>query len=173
MQCVAVCCTELQWSSVVRFHSRQEHIQRAAVCCNDLALRVFTHVSSIFSAIQYGALWCTMLHCIASSRQQHLQCIAVWCNAMGWLRIVGSIKLWVSFAEYWLFCRALLQKRPIILSILLTKATPYGVPSLFSLQHYPQLLRSLLVHVEPVDFGIKFVISVWLSWFVNTQHWWK
>ena len=43
---------------------------------------------------------------------------------MGWLRSVGSIKLHVSFAEYPLFCRALLQKRPIILSILLTKATP-------------------------------------------------
>jgi len=38
---------------------------------------------------------------------------------------VGSIKLYVSFAEYSLFYRVLLQKRPIILSILLTKATPY------------------------------------------------
>jgi len=45
-------------------------------------------------------------------------------GGMGWLRSVGSIKLLVSFAEYCLFCRALLQKRPIILSILLTKATP-------------------------------------------------
>ena len=44
---------------------------------------------------------------------------------MGWLRLVGSIKLQVSFVEYHLFYRALLQKRPIILSILLTKATPY------------------------------------------------
>ena len=33
---------------------------------------------------------------------------------MGWLRLVGSIKLQVSSAEYRLFCRALLQKRPII-----------------------------------------------------------
>jgi len=46
---------------------------------------------------------------------------------MGWLRSVGSIKLQVSFAEYRLFYRALLQKRPTILSIILTKATPYGV----------------------------------------------
>jgi len=44
---------------------------------------------------------------------------------MGWLRSVGSMKLQVSFAEYRLFYRALLQKRPIILSILLTKATPW------------------------------------------------
>jgi len=32
----------------------------------------------------------------------------------GWLRLVGSLKLQVSFAEYSLFHRALLQKRPII-----------------------------------------------------------
>jgi len=44
---------------------------------------------------------------------------------MGWLQLVGSIKLQVSSAEYRLFYRALLQKRPIILSILLTEATPY------------------------------------------------
>jgi len=36
-----------------------------------------------------------------------------------WQRLAGSlIKLYVSFAEYCLFDRALLQKRPIILSIL-------------------------------------------------------
>jgi len=37
------------------------------------------------------------------------------CPDMRWLRFVGSLKLHVSFAEYSLFCRALLQKRPIIL----------------------------------------------------------
>ena len=43
---------------------------------------------------------------------------------VGWLRLVGSIKLQVSFAEYHLFYRALLQKRPQNLSILLSEATP-------------------------------------------------
>ena len=43
---------------------------------------------------------------------------------MGRLRLVGSWKLHVSFAEYSLFCRALLQKRPIILRSLLIEATP-------------------------------------------------
>jgi len=43
----------------------------------------------------------------------------------GWLRLVGSIKVQVSFAEYCLFYRALLQKRLINLSILLNKSTPY------------------------------------------------
>ena len=44
---------------------------------------------------------------------------------MGWLRLVGSLKLQVFFAEYSLFYRALLQKRPIILRSLLIGATPY------------------------------------------------
>ena len=43
---------------------------------------------------------------------------------MGWLRLVGSLKLQVSFAEYSLFYRALLQERPIILRSLLIAATP-------------------------------------------------
>jgi len=43
---------------------------------------------------------------------------------MGWLRLVGSLKVYVSFAEYSLFQRVLLQKRPIILRSLLIVATP-------------------------------------------------
>ena len=43
---------------------------------------------------------------------------------MGWLRLVGSLKLQVSFAEYSLFYRALSQKRPTILRSLLIVATP-------------------------------------------------
>ena len=46
-------------------------------------------------------------------------------TGMGWLRLVGSLKWQVSFAEYRLFYRALLQKRPIIVRSLLTIATPY------------------------------------------------
>jgi len=44
---------------------------------------------------------------------------------MGWLRLVGSLKLQVSFAEYRLFYRAFVQKRHVILRSLLTKATPW------------------------------------------------
>jgi len=43
---------------------------------------------------------------------------------MGWLRLVGSSKFQVFLAEYSLFCRALLQKRPMILRSLLIVATP-------------------------------------------------
>jgi len=42
---------------------------------------------------------------------------------MGWLRLVGSLKLQVSFEEYCVFYRALLQKRPIMLRSLLIEAT--------------------------------------------------
>jgi len=44
---------------------------------------------------------------------------------MGLLRLVGSLKLQVSFAEYSLFHRAPLQKRPVNLRSLLIVATPY------------------------------------------------
>jgi len=47
---------------------------------------------------------------------------------MGWLRSVGSFKLYVSFAEYRLFYRALLQTRLMILRSLLIEATPYPCP---------------------------------------------
>jgi len=44
---------------------------------------------------------------------------------MGWLWLVGSIKSWVSFAKESYKRDNILQKRPIILSILPTVATPY------------------------------------------------
>jgi len=46
---------------------------------------------------------------------------------MGWLQLVGSFKLYVSFAEYILFYRALLQQRPTNLRSLLIVATPYEI----------------------------------------------
>ena len=51
--------------------------------------------------------------------------VCMGCGSMRWLRLVGSLKLSVSFAEYRLFYRSLLQKTPIILRSLLTEATPY------------------------------------------------
>ena len=50
-------------------------------------------------------------------------------SAMRWLRLVGSLKSWVSFAEYCLFYWALLQKRPIILRSLLIVATQHHLLS--------------------------------------------
>ena len=52
-------------------------------------------------------------------------CICRLMSDMGWLRLVGCLKIYVSLQNIGLFCRALLQKRPILLSILLIVATPY------------------------------------------------
>ena len=46
---------------------------------------------------------------------------------MGWLRLVGSLKLQVSSAKEPYKTDDILQKRPIILRSLLTAATPYAV----------------------------------------------
>ena len=70
---------------------------------------------------------------------------------MGWLRSVGSIKWQVSFEEYRLFHGALLQKRPIILSILLTKATPYQVMS--------HVWRSHVTHMNESCRTYEWVVS--------------
>jgi len=47
--------------------------------------------------------------------------------AMGWLRLVGSLKSQVSFVKETYKRDDILQKRPIILRSLLIVATPYGV----------------------------------------------
>ena len=46
-------------------------------------------------------------------------------DAIGWLRLVGSLKLYVSFAKEPLKRDDILQKRLIILRSLLIVATPY------------------------------------------------
>jgi len=66
-------------------------------------------------------------------------------TSMGSLRLVGSSKLQVSFAEYRLFYRALLQKRHIILRSLLIVATPHEkkIDVCFSRQLYRSLIYML------------------------------
>jgi len=78
----------------------------------DLAQSCVWHGSSIFDSTQsYVRL---LIHMSSYSY-------------MGWLRLVGSLKLQVSFAEYGLFYRALLQKRPIVSRSLRIVATPYDI----------------------------------------------
>jgi len=48
-------------------------------------------------------------------------------RGVGWLWLVGSIKLQVAFAKEPYKRENILQKKPIIQSILLTVANPYGV----------------------------------------------
>ena len=78
------------------------------------------HTATHCNTPQHTATHCNTLQHTATHAAAGVHYIHI-----GWLRSVGSIKLQVSFADYGLFYRALLQKRPIILSILLAKATPY------------------------------------------------
>jgi len=64
---------------------------------------------------------------------------------MGWLRLVGSLKSQVCCAECSLFCRALLQKRPIILRSLLIVATIYTCASCILCLVFVRLCRMLCV----------------------------
>jgi len=61
----------------------------------------------------------------------------IWVTHMGWLRLVGSLKVEVSFSEYSLLNRALLQKRPIIVWSLLIQATPYELLMIWDPQPTP------------------------------------
>ena len=83
------------------------------------------------STLQHMARHCTILHCTAVHYHTlHHTATQTATNysivaGYGWLQVVVSLKLQVSFAGYILFYRALLQKRTIILRSLLIVATPY------------------------------------------------
>jgi len=84
---------------------------------------------------------------------------------MGWLRLVGSLQLYVSSAKEPYQRDYILQKRPIILKSVLSEATPYAFSSdescashiiaeysLFCravLQKRPIILKSLLIAAIP------------------------
>ena len=74
----------------------------------------------------------TATHCNTLQHLQHLQhsathtvvaCLSS-CHCMGWLRLVGSFKLYVSFAKEPHKIDYILRKRPTILRSLLIVATP-------------------------------------------------
>jgi len=80
---------------------------------------------------------------------------------MGWLRLVGSLKLQVSFAEYSLFYRALLQQRPIIWRGLLIVATPsYVLCILLGVSHTSPSQLQVSFAKEPY----KLCISLGNTW---------
>ena len=80
---------------------------------------MMVHISCIICAtlcyIKYNIYICVQHVCLLQSAR---------ILDMGWLRLVGSFKLQVSFAEYSFFYRALLQKRPINSRSLIIVATP-------------------------------------------------
>jgi len=79
-----------------------EFVTHSYVCVRDDTSAMSICHLHVWSHVFICACACVWIH----QATQHMN--------MGWLRSVGSIKLYVSFAEYRLFYRSLLQKRPII-----------------------------------------------------------
>ena len=61
----------------------------------------------VADAIRVAYAWVCLL-----SNNMHYKCVSV--SLMGWLPLVASLKLYVSFAEYCFLCRSLLHKRHIL-----------------------------------------------------------
>jgi len=153
-------------SMLMRLHNM--HVWLIALC----------HDSFIYTDIHTGTtIQPDMTHVICDMTHSF-----VWyalCTPMGWLRLVGSLKFKVSFAEYSLFHRALLQKRPIIVRSLLILATPYN-----TLWHSPlqklrprnppywetQISRFLVKHFKlRFWFKLNLYRGIWDSWCCGFQ----
>ena len=91
---------------------------------------VYWYVISNIPATYIHQLWCGLYIWYIS------RMLDMW-----WLQWVGCLKIYVSLQNIGLFCRSLLQKRPIFLSILLVVATPYV--------YTPIVVRALcMIHIS-------------------------
>ena len=81
-------------------------------------------------------------------------------RTMRWLRLVGSWKLQVAFAEYRLFYRALLQKRLVILRSLLIVAFPYQAASLKNWDAVLLCAVADFMQVQPIAFRVSCNLSL-------------
>ena len=93
---------------------------------------------------------------IERHHKRNVRCIPESCayTIMGWLRLVGSLKLWVFFAGYRLFYRALLQRRPVILRS--QKCTVYT--TIMSIYHYGVATISRLLKIKGLFCRISSVL---------------
>ena len=118
LQCVAVCCSVLQCVAACC-----SMLQCVAVCCSVLqCVAVCCSMAKIF----FWGICQKAKDRFKKCRFNRYGTTNADASGMEWLRLVGSLGLWVSFTEYSLFYMALLQKRPITLRCLLIVATPYG-----------------------------------------------
>ena len=117
------------WVIVHIWKSHGKYMNESCHACRHLCVAVCCSMSQCIavccSVLQCVALCCSMWQWAYTEHVPSLEQVCVClCAGMGWLRLVVSSKLQVSFAEYWLLYTALLQKRPIILRSLLVIATP-------------------------------------------------
>jgi len=154
--CILTPCTPIQWLLPTFWGTLWTHV----VC-------VFSHPAHLLYVYSHTLHTCCM--CILTPYMP-IQLFhptfwgTLWTRALflfifiyiGWLRLVGSIKLQVSFAEYRLFYWALLSKRPTILSILL----------IVILSIHPIVCAALLRLSEQVGFYISVYICTYMCMYV-------
>jgi len=95
------------------------HIYISTHACIHIYLYTCIYIIYIYTYMFIRGIYRHMTSCI------HILNIVLLPFTMGWLWVVGSIKLQVSFAKEPYRRDYIVQKRPIILSILLTVATTY------------------------------------------------
>jgi len=112
-------------------------LQYRPVLCDACVLQSMLQCVAVIVTVQNCAVCWSVLRCIVfciamccSVRCSALQCVALCVSSnlatMGWLRLVGSIKLISRIDKIEPYKRDhILHKRPMILSILLTVATPW------------------------------------------------
>jgi len=128
LQCVAVCCSVLQCVAVCcsALHTFIVYIQKSALK-SFFICSVLQCVAVCCSVLQCVTLCCSVLHTfIVYIQKSALTSFLIPTSHfyMRWLRLVGSLKLYVSFAKEPYKRDDILQKRPIILKSLLIVAIP-------------------------------------------------
>jgi len=127
LQCVAVCCSVLQC------------LQCGAVGCSVFNILKHTPINRVGPSAALAVSWLIRIHAWTMththSRVDHDS--YSFTGAMWWLRLVGSLKLYFSFAKDPYKRNYILQKRPIFLRSLLLIATPYPQKSLTNTECCP------------------------------------
>jgi len=96
-------------------------------------LKTLQHTATLCNALQ-------ILHHTASHCNTLQHCNTATGAIMEWQWLVYSFKIYVSFAEYGLFYKALLQKRPMFLRSLLI-----GVTSCRCMEYCSRLIKNILL----------------------------
>jgi len=97
------------------------HVKYRLICRNLLIYINIDFYTYVYINIDFYTYDC--LHKYRFGNTDKSVCISHF--GMGWLRLLGFLQWWVSFAELRFFYRSLLQKRPRILRSLLIVATLY------------------------------------------------
>ena len=136
MQCAAVCCNVLQCSVrfavTSNFHVCEFRQMRQTRRLTPIQIKRDLHLATHKITLQHTATHCnTRPACsLANLSVQHIELFAYTyvsqVSSTWWLRLVGSLKLQVSFAKKTYKRDYILQKRPALLRSLPIVATPYS-----------------------------------------------